>query len=315
MPKDPFLVNNKETFQLKPSLLLYPSQYTLSARWSTIKLLKFPYINIPAPKATGSVALPICKNNDITSSNTIVLQSDKNLPLSYSVYMKLRSYLKVPVLFAETNELNSVEETKTNSTSDIPLVSREEVMEYIANETGKDRLRDFYRKDVQERRHPDYEELVLTALSAGCLGIFIGFPLGYRKTSNTFIEENHATTFRSKMSYERMRIDKSVLGGMKSAAGGCIFMGFFITSLWGVSKCISIYRNKTSFVEYSIAASIIGAAFRLHLGPKGMVAGGIVGLTLGTIGGVVLMTTAKVTGETQEEKHYRYIEKKLAMKK
>ncbi|XP_021369205.1 RPII140-upstream gene protein-like, partial [Mizuhopecten yessoensis] len=315
MAMDPFKMNSKETFRLKQCLLFCPSKYSVSTKWSTRLLLKFPCISRCATKPTGSVTLNTCKNDHATSSSrTVVPPPDKNTTsLSYSVYQELRSYLRVPVLLAETNKdvLSSDDETNPEG---IPLVSKEEVLEYIANETGPDRVRDFFNQNPQGGHHPDFEELRLNLLMSGLLGLFIGYYIGYRKTSIKFREENRSTTFRSAMNYQRMRMDKSLLGGARFALKGGVYLSTFVTLLMGVSKCVSLYRNKSSFVEYSIAASVTGALFRVHLGPKGVVAGGIVGLTLGTIAGLPLFGLAKATGETEENRHFKYIEEKLAIK-
>ncbi|XP_033744740.1 RPII140-upstream gene protein-like [Pecten maximus] len=310
---DPFRMNSKETFQLKPFKVFHPSQYSLSAHRSTKQLLKFPYINTCTSKPACSAVSGNCKNDHAASSRTVVRLSDKkSTPLSYSVYQRLRSCIQVPVLLAET-KTDEVADVETPI--DTPFVSREEVLEYIANETGEERLQDFYYKNDQGKRHPQYDEITVDFIAAVLLGACVGFPLGFRTTSIKFTEENRATIFRSKMSYERMRIDKSLLGGMKMAMKGGFHSGTFMTLILVLSKCIAIYRNKTSVVEYSVAASVAGALYRAHMGAKGMTAGGMVGFTLGTVAGILTMGLAKATGETQQNKHYRYIEEKLILKK
>ncbi|XP_069142336.1 RPII140-upstream gene protein-like [Argopecten irradians] len=308
---DPFRTNPKEIFKLKSSIVFYSSQYSVTARWQTRKFLKFPHINICAPKPSCLATLKPSRNPTVVSSG--VLPSEKQgMPMSYSVYQKLRSCLQVPVLLANTNP-DVLPDVEANA--DIPIVSQEEVMEYINKETGKDRLRDLFYLNAQGARHPQLEEIKLTFLMGTMLGASFGFPLGYRIATVKFMEENRGTTFRSKYIYERYKIDKGILAGMKMGAKGGLYAGTFMTLILGLSTTIAVYRNQTSFVEYSISTSVAGALYRLHMGLKGMTAGGIVGAMLGTIGGVLLMGVAKAAGETQENRHYKYIEEKLAIKK
>lgn len=51
------------------------------------------------------------------------------------------------------------------------------------------------------------------------------------------------------------------------------FLFSFIFS--GLATMISLYRGKTSILEYSLAGMLTGAAFKFSLGPKGMVSGGM----------------------------------------
>lgn len=44
-----------------------------------------------------------------------------------------------------------------------------------------------------------------------------------------------------------------------------------------VTSAIQVYRNKYGITEYAIAGGVTGALYRFNMGPKGWLAGGLVG--------------------------------------
>ena len=67
---------------------------------------------------------------------------------------------------------------------------------------------------------------------------------------------------------------------------------------------VSTYRNKTSVFEFAAGGLLGGAFYKLSMGPKGMVAGGVAGGFLGTIAGCISVGMMKLTGTTTEDLRY-----------
>ncbi|GFR61998.1 complex I assembly factor TIMMDC1, mitochondrial [Elysia marginata] len=70
-----------------------------------------------------------------------------------------------------------------------------------------------------------------------------------------------------------------------------------------LSQIIASYRNKTSVLEYSVAAGITGGLARIQLGVKGFIAGSVLGSILGTMVGCVAYAVFKSYDVTQEQRH------------
>lgn len=116
----------------------------------------------------------LCRNTNVTCTSNANKKRYVKLPfwqtLSFSVYEKLRSCLAFPVVLAQaevdTNNVQTVDkasqeterETKTSQETERettaspeteretekPLVTDDEVREYIAAETGEDRVRELF---------------------------------------------------------------------------------------------------------------------------------------------------------------------------
>lgn len=67
---------------------------------------------------------------------------------------------------------------------------------------------------------------------------------------------------------------------------------------------MSVYRGKSSIWEYIAAGSSTGALFRMNMGLRGMVAGGIVGGALGIFAGGASMGLMKLSGTSMDEVRY-----------
>lgn len=59
---------------------------------------------------------------------------------------------------------------------------------------------------------------------------------------------------------------------------------------------MSVYRNKDSVTDYSIAGGVTGALFKTHLGMKGMLSGAFFGTIIGTVGGAFTVGAMKICG-------------------
>jgi gas vesicle protein len=71
--------------------------------------------------------------------------------------------------------------------------------------------------------------------------------------------------------------------------------------------CISVYRGKSSVLEHTVAGIMTGSMYKINLGLRGMVAGGLVGGVLGTMAGTVTYGVLLLTGKTMEElRQYQY---------
>nr|KAF6478651.1 translocase of inner mitochondrial membrane domain containing 1 [Molossus molossus] len=76
----------------------------------------------------------------------------------------------------------------------------------------------------------------------------------------------------------------------------------FVTIFNTVNTGLNAYRDKNALSHYVIAGAVTGSLFRISLGLRGLVAGGIIGALLGTPIGSLLMALQKYYGETIQER-------------
>nr|SVE75450.1 EOG090X0FS6 [Daphnia dolichocephala] len=180
----------------------------------------------------------------------------------------------------------------------------EQVNLRIQNETGWDRLKSIFETDEFNAISPELDN-VLTAGTAGLIaGMFMGGIPASKIAHGDFIDRNKASTFenhfeaKSKLQYS---VTKAMAqGGWRVGWRLALFTGtytFFTTA-------VSTYRNKSSVLEYSAGGLLAGSMYKLPMGPKAMVSGGLMGTALGTVAGVLAVGIMKVSGTTAEDLRY-----------
>lgn len=185
----------------------------------------------------------------------------------------------------------------------------EEAKQYIAAERGWDRVVKYLirKNSVNSDYYPE-RALIHQAVGLGAATtFFIASYFGSRNSYNTFIEVNRASAYSTKFTAERAAMDASVFGGLKQ---GMLYGGktcLFIASFLSVSQALTVYRNKTSPLNYMIGGACTGALMRFHIGPRHLVAGSIIGSLIGVAAGALVYPIAKLTGETQEEIHMQRV--------
>lgn len=68
---------------------------------------------------------------------------------------------------------------------------------------------------------------------------------------------------------------------------------------------LTVYRNKNALSHFAIAGAVTGGLFRVNLGIRGLVAGGIIGALLGTPMGCLMMALQKYCDETVQERRQK----------
>nr|SVE77309.1 EOG090X0FS6 [Daphnia lumholtzi]SVE78557.1 EOG090X0FS6 [Daphnia lumholtzi] len=175
---------------------------------------------------------------------------------------------------------------------------------HIQNETGWDRLKAMFETDEFNSISPELDNV----LSAGTAGLLVGMFLGGLPASKVeyddFINRNKAAQFESHFE-AKSKLQFSVTKAM--AQGGwrvgwrlALFTGAFTF----FTTAVSTYRNKSSVLEYSAGGLLAGSMYKLPMGPKAMISGGLAGAAMGTVAGVLTVGIMKISGTTAEELRY-----------
>nr|SVE88331.1 EOG090X0FS6 [Daphnia similis] len=175
---------------------------------------------------------------------------------------------------------------------------------HIQNETGWDRLKAIFETDEFNSISPELDN-VLSAGTGGLLvGMFIGGIPASKIEYDDFISRNKAATFENHFE-AKSKLQFSVTKAM--AQGGwrvgwrlALFTGAFTF----FTTAVSTYRNKSSVFEYSAGGLLAGSMYKLPMGPKAMISGGLAGAAMGTVAGVVTVGIMKLSGTTAEDLRY-----------
>nr|XP_058151766.1 complex I assembly factor TIMMDC1, mitochondrial isoform X2 [Dasypus novemcinctus] len=154
----------------------------------------------------------------------------------------------------------------------------------------------------QQRASEELKNIYRAAVSAGIIGWAYGGIPAFIHAKQRYIEQTQAEIYHN-------RFD-AVQSAHRAATRGFIRYGWrwswrttvFVTIFNTVNTGLNVYRNKNALSHFVIAGAVTGSLFRINLGLRGLVAGGIIGALLGTPVGSLLMALQKYRGETVEEK-------------
>uniref|UniRef100_A0A8C9UNW3 Complex I assembly factor TIMMDC1, mitochondrial n=1 Tax=Spermophilus dauricus TaxID=99837 RepID=A0A8C9UNW3_SPEDA len=176
------------------------------------------------------------------------------------------------------------------------------VQEPYYPESGWDRLRELFVRDEQQRISKELENIYRAAASAGIIGWAYGGIPAFIHAKQRYIEQSQAEIYHN-------RFD-AVQCAHRAATRGFIRYGWrwswrtavFVTIFNSVNTGLTVYRNKNAMSHFVIAGAVTGGLFRINLGIRGLVAGGIIGGLLGTPVGGLMMALQKYYGETVQER-------------
>ncbi|XP_036901454.1 complex I assembly factor TIMMDC1, mitochondrial [Sturnira hondurensis] len=186
------------------------------------------------------------------------------------------------------------------------LVEDQKLPSYLSEprylESGWDRLRELFVKDEQQRMSKELENIYRAAVSAGIIGWAYGGIPAFIHAKQRYIEQSQAEIYHN-------RFD-AVQSAHRAATRGFIRYGWrwswrttvFVTIFNMVNTGLNVYRDKNALSHFVIAGAVTGSLFRINLGLRGLVAGGIIGALLGTPIGSLLMALQKYYGETLQER-------------
>ncbi|XP_037691987.1 complex I assembly factor TIMMDC1, mitochondrial [Choloepus didactylus] len=170
------------------------------------------------------------------------------------------------------------------------------------SESGWDRLRELFVKDERQGSSEELKNIYRAALSAGIIGWAYGGIPAFVHAKQRYIEQSQAEIYHNQFD--------AVQSAHRAATRGFIRYGWrwswrtavFVTIFNTVNTGLNVYRNKNALSHIVIAGAVTGSLFRINLGLRGLVAGGIIGALLGTPIGCLMMALQKYCGETIQER-------------
>ncbi|XP_049788724.1 RPII140-upstream gene protein [Schistocerca nitens] len=185
-------------------------------------------------------------------------------------------------------------------------------------ENGWDRVRMMFSTDEFGNISPEVFSVLQTAFFGSFLGGCYGGFLFSRKAYVEFIERNQATSFTSHLEAKRQLQNHVTVNFAKGALKWAWRVGFFSSSYVLLSTMFQTYRGESRLVDYVAAGGITGACYRLHLGVRGFLVGGLLGCVLGVMAGgssMLLLTAAGTSVEEVRFWQYKWKTSRDTMKK
>lgn len=191
------------------------------------------------------------------------------------------------------------------------IMSEVEVQEYLAKETGRDRLAKMFSKDHLNEVSPEIKFIKQVTLQSAGVTFLVMSALSGRQAKMEFIDRNKATVFRTRFQAFRRLHDVVFLYSMKEGAKWTLRVSLFSAAFLGISQSIAVYRNKSTPWEYCISAATIIGAMKINMGLRGFLVGTGFGAVMGLCMGLIAYGAMKLTNETQEQRHYWQITREL----
>ncbi|KAJ6640224.1 hypothetical protein Bhyg_12974 [Pseudolycoriella hygida] len=171
-------------------------------------------------------------------------------------------------------------------------------------ETGKDRLYAMFSVDDIGTISPELNSVHQSAFLGFLTGVVMGGFIHSREAYVNFMENNQATSFKSHFDAKKKLQDAVTISFAKGAVRWGWRLALFTGSYTAISTIISVYRGKSSIYEYVTAGSVVGSAFKINMGLRGMAAGGLVGGGLGGIAGLLSLILLRASGRSMEQVRY-----------
>ncbi|KAJ8870591.1 hypothetical protein PR048_029614 [Dryococelus australis] len=180
--------------------------------------------------------------------------------------------------------------------------------------TGWERLYMMFSVDEFGTHSPELHIVYQSGFYGAFLGACIGGFVYSRTAYMNFMQSNEATAFKSHLDAKRKLQDEVTISFSKGAFRWGWRIGLFSSTYMLVTTALSVYRGKSSILEYTVAGGISGALYKINLGPRGMLVGGVLGSLLGLVAGGSSLLLLDLTGTSMENVrfwHYKWKELRI----
>ncbi|KAK3874444.1 hypothetical protein Pcinc_020608 [Petrolisthes cinctipes] len=161
-----------------------------------------------------------------------------------------------------------------------------------------------FTEDGYGNMSPELSMVMNGVMTGAFTGSVIGGTVFSKSSFIKFIDENQGSTFQNTFEAKKQLQTQVTLGFARGAWIWGWRLGVFCGSFLLCTTTISVYRGKSSILEYLIAGSATGSLFKIKQGPRAMIAGGIVGGGLGAIAGSASLGIMYLTGTSMEDLRY-----------
>jgi len=205
-----------------------------------------------------------------------------------------------------------VKEGKSSRHDALADVDSKVVEEYYKGDregyNWRTRLKMMWRVDEWGTPSPELDNVKWTTE----IGFFGGMAYGAfhesAKVQRIFLEQNKYTMFQHPREAQKAMQDRVVLACFQGGWRAGWRMGLLGFTFSAVAQSLTAIRNYVNPLDYAVAGGVMGAVYKVGMGPKGMIGAGVGGALLGLQGGVVVWGLQKLSGITVAERwHMDYL--------
>jgi len=198
------------------------------------------------------------------------------------------------------------EQPKSSQQDVIDYKVKQEKLENYYNDrsgtTWRERLAFMWELDEHGMFGPELrfvkEATELTFLGGLCYGAYQESAKVYR----IFLDQNKYTMFQHPREAQRAlqeRIVLAILQGGWRVGWRMAVLSFTFTS---VVQSMTVIRNYINPLDYALGGGVMGAVYKFHMGPRGMMGAGLGGAFFGLQAGIITWFVQKLSGETVAER-------------
>nr|XP_057941946.1 complex I assembly factor TIMMDC1, mitochondrial isoform X2 [Doryrhamphus excisus] len=175
----------------------------------------------------------------------------------------------------------------------------------VPNESGWDRVKDLFQRDASRGYSDEVTNVLKSAFVAAIAGFIYGGLPAARHAKQRYIQMSQAELYNSRVEAVRSAHNAAVRGFVRYGSRWSWRVAAFVTLFNSISTGLCVYRDKYSLSSFAVAGAVTGGVFRLTLGVRGLVAGGIMGAVLGIPTGALILGMNALTGESVQERRWR----------
>ncbi|XP_046887539.1 complex I assembly factor TIMMDC1, mitochondrial [Hypomesus transpacificus] len=172
-------------------------------------------------------------------------------------------------------------------------------------DTGWDRVKDLFDRGDMQAWPEELTNVVKSGFAAALVGMVYGGLPAARHARERFIQLSQAEIYHSRVEAVRSAHNAAVRGFVRYGWRWSWRVAAFVTLFNTVSTGLSVYRDKYITSHYAAAGAVTGGLFRLNLGVGGLVAGTVIGASMGVPAGALIIAMQKLSGETLRERRRR----------
>ncbi|XP_076236725.1 RPII140-upstream gene protein [Calliopsis andreniformis] len=173
--------------------------------------------------------------------------------------------------------------------------------EVIPGEIGINKLMKIFERNKDGHVTKELQSIISSTATGTIIGFLVGGIIKAKNGTETFIKENHATKFESKIDAQRQLQYKFLYNFFRGGTRVGIKLGAFCFLFIGAATSVYVYRGKYDVTNFTIAGAITGCLFKLNMGIKGAAAGTFAGTVLGCTYGCIACLILYISGIKMED--------------
>ena len=213
-------------------------------------------------------------------------------------------------IFSEWKDMNkfaylkSLWETDNNNIAYIKSINIDD-----QNETGLDRLKQVWNRFHFGERTIEGQIISNSFMFGGMIGFIMGGIIDSDQRLEGHIRKYNTNIYKGKLQANRQLSDRMYVDFMKYGAKLGLKYSLFSGLFTGSIILTSTYRNDIYFSDWALSGALSTALYKVQLGPRAMVVGGVLGSIFGlTFAGIIKLYMKIFDTNYREFRYYNKLD-------